>query len=172
MALMAREPARRNERISSPVGRRRSGRRSSRCRIVLAAVRCTRLLFRARRCWAACLARRGHLPRSRDEDRPKPPLNVDEGCAENRGRTPTPTRDWVDDAYVVIGSAIRSIRPPALQGCGTKTRCVVSPVTHCATRRCPAWRSTASRCRRLRASRATARRTSPRCSTRTSIRNI
>ena len=39
------------------------------------------------------------LPRSRNEDRPEPPLNVVEGCAENRGRTPTPTRDLVDDAY-------------------------------------------------------------------------
>src|SRR3989338_8187387 len=45
------------------------------------------------------------LPRSRDEDRPEPPLNVDEGCAEHRGRTPTPTRDLVDDAYVVIGTS-------------------------------------------------------------------
>src|SRR3990167_4069532 len=41
------------------------------------------------------------LPRSRDEDRPEPPLNVDEGCADNRGRTPTPTRALVD-AYVGI----------------------------------------------------------------------
>src|SRR3990170_1565411 len=45
------------------------------------------------------------LPRSRDEDRPKPPLNVVEGYAANRGRTPTPTRDSVDDAYVVIGTS-------------------------------------------------------------------
>jgi hypothetical protein len=45
------------------------------------------------------------LPRSRDEDRPEPPLNVDEGCADNRGRTPTPTRDLVDDASVVIGTS-------------------------------------------------------------------
>ena len=42
------------------------------------------------------------LPRSRDEDRPEPPLNVDEGCAENRSCTPAPTRDLVDDAYVLI----------------------------------------------------------------------
>ena len=45
------------------------------------------------------------LPRSRDEDRPESPLNVDEGCADNRGRTPTPTRDLVDDVYVVIGTS-------------------------------------------------------------------
>jgi hypothetical protein len=37
-----------------------------------------------------------HLPRSRDEDRPEPPLNVDEGCAANRGRIATPTREVVD----------------------------------------------------------------------------
>ena len=46
------------------------------------------------------------LPRSRDEDQPKPPLNAGEDCAENRGRTPTPTRDLVDDAYVVIGTSL------------------------------------------------------------------
>ena len=45
------------------------------------------------------------LPRSRDEDRPEPPLNVVEGYAEYRGRTPTPTRDLVNDAYVVIGTS-------------------------------------------------------------------
>src|SRR3970040_768715 len=42
------------------------------------------------------------LPRSRHEGRPKPPLNVGEGCAAYRGRTPPPTRDFVDDAYVVV----------------------------------------------------------------------
>jgi hypothetical protein len=47
------------------------------------------------------------LPRSRDEDRPEPPLNVVEGYAENRGRTPTPTRDGVDDlAQTVRGTSL------------------------------------------------------------------
>ena len=48
MAFMAREPARRNEGSSAPVGRPRSGHRSSRCGVLPAAIRCTRLLCRAR----------------------------------------------------------------------------------------------------------------------------
>src|SRR6266436_1547318 len=46
------------------------------------------------------------LPRSRDEDRPESPLNVVEGYAANRGRTPTPTREELDDvAQAVTGTS-------------------------------------------------------------------